>query len=733
LIQLNRKFGFLQPSQVCIDLCAAPGGWMQVAKQNMPVSSIVIGIDLFPIKNVPGCISLVEDITTDKCKAALTKELKTWKADVVLNDGAPNVGRNWIFDAYAQTCLSLSALKLATQFLRPGGWFITKVFRSKDYNAFVWVLKQLFRKVHATKPSASRKESAEIFVVCQYYKAPDRIDPKFLDAKYVFEELEMEPKQQNILMKETVKHHKKVRAEGYEGDQKRAIPIRQFIKADDALAVLQVATEFVMDDAEILGHRATTDEIVECCRDIKVLGRKELRDILRWQKELHDELEPTAKEEPEAEEGEAEVGELTEEQLEDKELDAMDKHIAELKAEEGREARRKKKKVNKEKAKLAEKMNLKMVIKGDEGPREEADDAVFNLKSIKTGKELAGLIDQPPDVLGEERPDPSNEFKPKFVKFDKESKGDLYEDDTVGLAEESEDSDAEFDKPIGLGIESDDEEEEDQYSKNGEADGDEDDAGKDENPLIDDLDHRKQDVKRFNKAQMWFAKDIFKEFEGLDGDNESDEEYDIKQLTEEYQSKGVKVLGADRTPWTDDNVQLGKKARKRQAKHGAAVKDSDESADSSDDENADPEVVENVGGEDGFDVVAKEPRQKKIKLTEEELALGTVLISSRKNRRELEDGAWNRYMFSDDNLPEWFVKDEQQHMRKQAPVPANLVQEYRTRVEDINVRSIKKVMEAKARKKRRAQRKLEKIKKKSETILESADNSNQEKIRAIKK
>jgi AdoMet-dependent rRNA methyltransferase SPB1 len=530
-----------------VDLCAAPGGWMQVARQNMPVSSIVIGIDLFPIKPIAGCISLVEDITTDKCKQSLTKELKTWKVDLVLNDGAPNVGKNWLFDAYAQICLSLSAVKLATDFLRPNGWFVTKVFRSKDYNAFVWVLKQLFKKVYATKPSASRKESAEIFVVCQGYKAPTKIDPRFLDPKYVFEELEIEPKNKVDLLKEP-KSDKKPKAVGYDSiDVRKIYTATEFLQAESALDILQLATEIKIDDAKIEKHPATTYEIKECFKDIKVLNRKDLKDIIKWWKVVKEAFYPSTKEE-EPSTSEA-PKKLTEDEQEELELAEIDKHIENLEMEERRDEKRKKKKSNKERTKLEQKLSLKMIIKGDQGPQEIHDEEVFNLDEIKNSKVMDKLLD---GVDITKKRDRKKKSQSKVVAYDEdELHNDAAHLPTINSDVEESDSDEEeeelkFEESGSEEEEIDDEDVDDQWAihpKNGKKENAKKSKRggvleKGKNPLITDLDHRDKDAKTLAKAQLWYDKDVFK-----NKNDEKEEDFDLDTMVKEYKQKGVKVQG----------------------------------------------------------------------------------------------------------------------------------------------------------------------------------------------
>lgn len=125
LLQLDKKYEFLGTATGVVDLCAAPGSWMQVARQFMPKDALCIGIDRAPIKPIPKCVVLQEDITTQKCRAAVKRELKAHGGsgaaiNVVLHDGAPNVGTSWLQDAFGQNELTLLALKLAVDVLAPG-------------------------------------------------------------------------------------------------------------------------------------------------------------------------------------------------------------------------------------------------------------------------------------------------------------------------------------------------------------------------------------------------------------------------------------------------------------------------------------------------------------------------------------------------------------------------------------------------------------------------------------
>ncbi|KAI4460860.1 ribosomal rna methyltransferase [Holotrichia oblita] len=712
LIQLNRKFEFLQRARVCVDLCAAPGGWMQVARQNMPVSSVIIGVDLFPIKPVPGCISLQEDITTEKCKTALTKELKTWKADIFLNDGAPNVGKNWLHDAYSQACLTLSALKLATQFLRQGGWFITKVFRSKDYNPLIWVLKQLFKKVHATKPQASRNESAEIFVVCQYYIAPDKIDPKFMDPKYVFQDLDVEPSNKlNIFHPEK---KKKAKAEGYQ--------------ENDYTLYHKVPLYF--DDDAILNHKSTTKELKECCKDIKVLGRRELRLLLNWWKELHTEFSKEVKDKELIEDDDVKSSNDNDNDADNEDDDAnIEKQILELQDEEYREEKRKRKKVLKDRKKLNERLNLKMVLKDDGGPTMEGDE-MFSINLIKNHQQMSKVIDQSPEVVAESDNE-DDVKKPKYTKYSKneghlDSSGLFYKDSDTELSMESNDEDDEEIKE-GLGFDNENEKEIDQP--------DEPKTQSKDHPLITDLDHRDNKQKKIHKADLWFERDIFKNL--ID---ENDEDIDLDKMLAEYKKKGVDIPTKNEGDKSNSVQKISENKSKFEAMDDSDSTDSetDDDEEEGDESGSDYDVEREAWKnnqvekkQNGFEVVKNVPK-KNIKLNVNELALGTMMINSKKTKRDLIDAAWNRYTFNDANLPDWFVSDEAKHMKREVPVPKELVSEYEKKLEEINVRPIKKVIEAKARKKKRALKKMEKAKKKVEALMDNVDVSEREKMKQIK-
>lgn len=727
LIQLNRRFQFLQKARALLDLCAAPGGWLQVASKFMPVSSLIVGVDLVPIKPLPNVVTLQEDITTERCRQALRKELKTWKVDVVLNDGAPNVGASWVHDAYSQANLTLMALRLACDFLARGGCFITKVFRSRDYQPLLWIFQQLFHRVQATKPQASRHESAEIFVVCQGFLAPDKVDSKFFDPKFAFKEVEVQAKTVTELVTK-----KKPKAEGYaEGDLTlyHRTSVTDFLRAANPVDFLSKASEISIDDEELAQHPATTEDIRACCQDIKVLGRKELRSLLNWRTRLRRYVAKKLKEQAKAldinlssEEEKEEDESIAEpkQDSEEEEEEQLNRTLAEMKAQEVAELKRKKKKLLREQRKQRERVELKMDLPGV-SIADEGETGMFSLRTIR-GQQLLEEVTQG-DMKAADN----------FL-------SDLPRDDIYVSDAEDDDDDTSLESDLDpeelAGVRTHSSLKDQKCLQFAEVDDNKEEE--EENPLLVPLEEKA--VLQEEQANLWFSKDGFS---GMEDD--ADEALEISQAQLLHKSRQKEPSPP---PSSFKTKKKPLQCQKEVPKETEAITDpeGEEKVNSSDSDSSSSEDEESWKGsrgikrsrgskeDDGFEVVPIEDPVKHRILDPEGLALGAVIASSKKAKRDLIDNSFNRYAFNEDEgeLPEWFVQEEKQHRIHQLPIDKKEVEHYRKRWREINARPIKKVAEAKARKKRRMLKKLEQTKKKAEAVVNTVDISEREKVAQLR-
>ncbi|AFU60352.1 ribosomal RNA large subunit, methyltransferase E [Candidatus Nitrososphaera gargensis Ga9.2] len=170
LLQLNSSYRILKKGSKVVDLGCAPGGWLQVATKEVGQAGKVVGIDLKPVEPVLGATVLEGSIEDPAMLEKIAGILDGGKADVVLSDLAPNVSGVWDVDHARQISLSTIALGFARQILRAGGSAVFKVFEGDMLNEFRAELKKSFGRVFLSKPSASRQESSELYIVCLDFK-----------------------------------------------------------------------------------------------------------------------------------------------------------------------------------------------------------------------------------------------------------------------------------------------------------------------------------------------------------------------------------------------------------------------------------------------------------------------------------------------------------------------------------------------------------------------------------
>ena len=177
IIEIDDRFKFLKPHARIIDLGSAPGGWAQVAAQRIGKGGTgsVTAIDMQIMEALAGVTFCQLDFMDDAAPQHI-ENLVGGQVDFVMSDMAAPVTGHRQTDHLRTIVLVEAAAHFAFGILKPGGGFCAKVFQGGTSGDILGELKSRFDKVQHIKPKASRKESAELYVIALGFKG-DRDAP----------------------------------------------------------------------------------------------------------------------------------------------------------------------------------------------------------------------------------------------------------------------------------------------------------------------------------------------------------------------------------------------------------------------------------------------------------------------------------------------------------------------------------------------------------------------------
>jgi 23S rRNA (uridine2552-2'-O)-methyltransferase len=171
LLELDKKDRLFRPGMSVLDLGAAPGGWSQIAIEQVGLKGRVVASDILPMDSIAGVEFIQGDFTEESVCNEILGALDGEKVDLVISDMAPNMSGMKTVDQPRAMYLMELAEDMAVQVLKPGAVFVAKLFQGAGSDAFLLGLKAKFAKVIVRKPDASRARSREVYLVAKGFKA----------------------------------------------------------------------------------------------------------------------------------------------------------------------------------------------------------------------------------------------------------------------------------------------------------------------------------------------------------------------------------------------------------------------------------------------------------------------------------------------------------------------------------------------------------------------------------
>ena len=184
LVQLDDKHRFLKPGSTILDLGAAPGGWTQVCLERIKARGKVVAVDLLQLdsrvvaagQDRGDALKFIKgDVRDPEVQTAIQAACSDRSVDVVLSDMLGNTTGNNTADSANSLELCELVLSIAQQYMRSEneeGTMVVKILQSGE--ADDWrrtVLQKAFKSVKVVKPTASRAESREQYIVARGLRA----------------------------------------------------------------------------------------------------------------------------------------------------------------------------------------------------------------------------------------------------------------------------------------------------------------------------------------------------------------------------------------------------------------------------------------------------------------------------------------------------------------------------------------------------------------------------------
>lgn len=167
LLEIDARDRLLARGQLVVDLGAAPGGWSQVASAKVGPQGRVIAIDLLDMAPIDRVSFICDDFSAGPGLASVELALNGAKADLVLSDMAPNLSGIAVSDQARAVALCELAVEFAQAHLKPGGALLVKAFQGAGFPELLAHLRREFARVDSRKPTASRSESSEMYLLAR--------------------------------------------------------------------------------------------------------------------------------------------------------------------------------------------------------------------------------------------------------------------------------------------------------------------------------------------------------------------------------------------------------------------------------------------------------------------------------------------------------------------------------------------------------------------------------------